>query len=365
MERALIEQKLKAACELGLALAAERSSIDSVYVAGSLTAGLGNPTSDADLFVLVDADAVSPAVTQYNIGGHRVDAEWFTLTEARAIVDEVIGFRLHREDLARLRKLATGLDFVARLNSSQSIVASPGLADLRNSVADSLHAVTRLAMNNAAIAVNGYLEDFVGAVADDDLETAAFAGQGLVAHAGKAVTAASGDLYYSTKWVYKQLSRIPLQGFPMQRFTDFQKGVWTAGGQRAAADLMFFAQSSLVASHLMGHAGVSLEHWPCWEANERPDGVWRNPAFSVLRVDEGVLLHRELNRQVVLKEHVAFVWALCNGRPVDAIAADVERLAEVIPTLKDLTESRVAGIVAALTSKDLVSTARHALFTVA
>ncbi|MFF9018216.1 nucleotidyltransferase domain-containing protein [Streptomyces sp. NPDC014870] len=351
---------MDAARRLGRALVeSSDSSVDSVYLAGSLTAGLGNPTSDADLFVLLSPGAQAGAddVTQYSVDGHRVDVERYALADVEAQVERIVTFELRRDGLTELHKLADPLDFVLRLLTSETVVASPALSRLQERVAASLANVRRTAINYAAIGVNGHLEDFLGAAAEGDLDTAAFAGQELVAHAGKAVTGASGDLYFSNKWVYKQLARTPVDGFPVEAFTSYQRGLWTAGGVEEAEALVRFVQTCVCVSQLLGGAGVPLGAWPSWTPEtSRTEGLWRHPAYNVLTSGDGVLLHWELHRQLLLKEPAAYVWALCDGRTQDDVIAGVRQLATHVPSLATLDAGRIGSLLASLREKSLVAT---------
>lgn len=270
----VVEEKLAAARKLGHALAVDGSSnIDSVYIGGSLTAGLGNATSDADLFVLLaPGSTITDEATQYSVDGHRVDVERYSVTEAEALVAILADFELRRDNLPALHKLSRTLDFVFRLNSSETVVGSERLTALRERVAGSLPAIRRTAVNHAAITLNGHLEDFLGAAAEGDLDTAAFTGQSLVGYAGKAVAAAAGELYFSTKWVYKQLARATVNGFPTDLFTYYQRGAWTAAGTAAAEELVLFVQTCVAVAQLLGKVGAPIGVWPGWRPG-RPTKV--------------------------------------------------------------------------------------------
>jgi Coenzyme PQQ synthesis protein D (PqqD) len=363
MGQSIIHQKMEAARTLGRSLAtdAERC-IDSVYIGGSLTAGLGNDTSDADLFVLLGpGSAVDDHVTQYLIDGHRVDVERFRLDEAQAMVQNIVTFEVERDKLTALHRLGDDLDFVLRLNSSETVIASEAHSRLRARVTESTASIRRTAIDYSAITINGYIEDFLGAATEGDLNTAAVAAQGLVAYAGKAVAAASNDLYFSHKWVYKQLTRTVVQGFPLELFTRFQCGTWTGGGLAEAEEILRFTQTCVVVSHLLARADVTLSVWPSWTTGSVSKGLWRNPAFNVLSSKGGILLHWELHRQVVLKETAAFVWALCDGRSMDDVVADAKALATHVPSLRTLGRERVESIVTALQGRGLVATEPYSL----
>ncbi|MCX4692827.1 PqqD family protein [Streptomyces sp. NBC_01408] len=358
MARSIIEEKMEAARKLARVLSdSNDGSIDSIYIAGSLTAGLGNPTSDADLFVLYAKEAaMGDDVSQYNVDGHRVDVERYTLAFVEEAVGAITSFRLQRDNLTDLHKLPSKLDFVCRLYTSETLLSSPALEGFKQRIVACIGDIRQVAVNYSAIAINGHLEDFLGASVDGDLETAALVGQDLTAYAGKAVAAASGDLYYSKKWVYKQLARNPVEGFPTDTFTDFQRGTWTGRGPEAAEELIFFVQTCIAVSQLLSRQGVPLDVWPAWTAPSVPaaDGLWRNPSYNVLGQSDGILLHWELRRQLMLRDPAAFVWALCDGRGTQAVVEAVARLAEHVPALKTMTAERVEKLLQSLRERDLV-----------
>ncbi|NEB74301.1 hypothetical protein G3I40_03475 [Streptomyces sp. SID14478] len=359
MGQSVIDEKLAAARELAKELA-DGEAVNSIYIAGSLTAGLGNPTSDADLFILTgEMQTPGDDVTQFNVSGHRVDVERYSLQDARDLVAAVVSFETRRDNLTSVHGLLKKLDFTVRLLNSETVVDSAELVALKQQIVDNLPTVQRAAINYAASTMNGHLEDFLGAVADEDFDTAAFVGHRLVGQAGKALAAAAGDLYVSEKWVYKQLLRNSIEEFPLEEFTAYQRGSWIEGGAAAADDLLFFVQTCMAASQLLGAARVPLNAWPArfGTHKEQDGGLWRHPSFNVFQVNDGVLLHWELHRQLVLRTPAAFVWALCDGRHREDIFEALQTLSEHIPELSGLTAERVDRIVAALTDRGLVNTA--------
>lgn len=358
METSIIQRKMESARQLAHALAADdvSGSIDSIYIAGSLTARLGNATSDADLFVLQNPGvAISDGMKQYNVDGNRVDVERYSVDYAERAADEVISFTVQRDNLTALHALPDKIDFIVRLHTSETVIGSPALDNIKRRVSGSILSVRRTCINYSAIVVYAFLEDFIGAVLDADFDTAALVGQELVVYAGKALTAALSDLYFTKKWVYKQLARNPIEGFPIDQFTDYQRGVWTSRGAAGAEALIFFAQTCVTASQLLSGWDVPVAAWPSWTANCQGDGLWRHPGYLVLRHPDGILLHWELRRQLLLKEHTAVVWALCDGRGPEEIMANVKLLSGHVPALRALTAERVAGILRSLQDRGLVS----------
>lgn len=330
--------------------------IDSIYIAGSLTAGLGNSASDADLFLLQSSGtAMATEMRQYVVDGSRVNVEWYHVDQVERLVDEVISFQTRRDELTALSALPGKIDFTVRLLMSEPVVSSAALDRIRQCVQAAAGSIKQTALNCLAAAVTAHLEDFIGACAEDDLATAAHIGQDLVACAGKALAIAVGDLYFGKKWVYKQLSRNPVAGFPMAEFTTYQRGGWQQRGRTGAEALAFFAQTCVAVSQLLGGHGVSPGAWPSWPSPAaRGSGLWRHPGYGVFREPDSILLNWGLHRQLALEEPAAIVWALCDGREQAAVVADVGLLAVHVDSLKPLTPRRIAMIIRALREHGVV-----------
>lgn len=355
MAGSAVEEKLAAARALGRALVLDAGDdIDSVYVGGSLTAGLGNATSDADLFVLTAADGDTD-VTQYVVEGHRIDVERYPTAQAEKMVADVVDFELRRENLAELHHLPGALDFVFRLASSETVVGSERLAALRERIDAARPAIRRTAVNYTVLTLSAHLEDFVGAAGEGDLDTAALVGQSLVALAGKAVVAAGGDLYLSNKWVYKQLARTAGDAFPLQLFQHYQRGGWTTDGPGAAEELIGFAQTCVVEAQVFGGVGVPVAAWPARPSNGDGERLWRDNGFIMLNTAQGFLLHWELGRQVLLKQLPAVLWALCDGRTENEIVSAVGHLGQTSSALGDIAESRIISVLGSLRAKGLIA----------
>ena len=195
---------------------------------------MGNATSDADLFVIGrPGTPADKPVTQYVVDGHRVDVEYVGYDDLARTIEYVTSFRLRRENVVELHGMYKSLDTVARLRSSETVIDSPRLSGLKARIDASETRIRRVTVNYFALAFLAQQEDFLGAAADGDFDTTAIVGQDLMAHAGKAVTTAAGDLYVSRKWLYKQLSRRNVTDFPVDTLRAFQHGSWIAGAARS------------------------------------------------------------------------------------------------------------------------------------
>ncbi|MER6769711.1 hypothetical protein ABT389_08120 [Streptomyces bacillaris] len=362
MSTPVVQQKIAAAEKVARALSERMGDgIDSAYIAGSITAGLGNATSDADVFVLYAADHLPAATTQqFTLDGHRVDVEWYSRDELDDALRTILDWQLRPDNISELWGFADRLDLLARFATSQPVLSSEHLGRAYAALEAGWPRLRQALINYWAIAVNSDLEDFHGACAEGDLGTATYVGQVLLTSATKAVTTAADDRYFGRKWVYKQVNRSLSAGYPTERFGYFQRGDWAREGVAGANDLLEFVQTSVTASQLMAGEGVSPAMWPTWQFGD--EGLFRDVSYNVLHAGDRVLLHKELHRQVTLKREVAFVWGLCQGVAPDTVVKRIEALSEVVPTLRTMTEQRTLSVIDALIKSGLLHEERSAAF---
>lgn len=345
-----IEAKLDAARVAAAAIGASGAA-DAVYVAGSLTAGLGNPTSDADVFVLVD-DTANHSTQQQVHNGERVDIEYYTVAELAQAVERVTQTAVDHSTLSALWSLADEFDLVFRLLTSQIVHTSPRLQGIVGELHDREAAARSNAVNYWVLAANSDREDFIGAVLDEDWPTAAYAGQVMMTSAGKALTSAAGDLYHGRKWVYKQLGRSLPPAFPTADFAYFQRGNWAEDGAAGAAAALLFAQTCSLVAQLHPHG--SLEGWRRWTVSASSRGYWRDPGYAVFGMGDRVLLHYELQRQLTLGPRTAAVWGLCMGLTAEQIIEEIQSSAWLSGLLGRVTAEDVERLLGDLADKGLI-----------
>jgi len=112
-------------CEASRLLALEKLAEDAedlcVFVSGSLVEGLGNSTSDIDLYVIGDRRPVGPAVIQkkntfciskHEYGERRVDVEFWSRTGASELASKLARIDVER-DLDAFE--CEAVDFIHRL----------------------------------------------------------------------------------------------------------------------------------------------------------------------------------------------------------------------------------------------------------
>ncbi|MEU6997299.1 hypothetical protein [Nonomuraea sp. NPDC046570] len=332
--------------------------LDAVYLAGSLTAGLGSPTSDVDVFAVTSGTGRT-AIRQAKVGAERLDIETYTGEWFDGALRKLAAWEATRSDLRSKRLSETELDVLIRLRQSEVVKDSPRLAAYRRLLAENEHKLRQMALSGWGIDANAQLSDFRGSFQDGDLETAALLGQYLVVCGGKAVAAAAGDLYHGRKWVYCQLRRSAGESFPYERFSYLQSGAWARDEPAAGAlELLSFTQTLMVAAQVLGWAEPQVTAWPFWSTGT--DGYRRNPDFNVIRLSNGVLLNNELRSQFVVQPHVALVWGLCNGRTEKEVVEAALELGRYVggDTQVALTAERVRQIIETLDARELVSQTR-------
>src|SRR6266536_381976 len=336
MGSAVMQRKLNDARTLALSLG-DQPAVLATYVSGSLTAGLGNTTSDADVFAVVGDEADLPASPpQYLAESGRIDVEYVRTGDLRA--------RFHyRLDAAPGPELA---ELAARLSGLQSRLRQALISHWSRVVSDAL-------------------EDLRGALLDDDPDTAVVVGQKLLLGAAKALAAGCGDYYVGAKWAFRQVRR-SAPGFPLDRLRLAQRGGWadTAAPAASAGDgAIRLAQAMLAAAELLGWDEPLADRWPWPEpANGREgreaaaDGpvLRRQTDCLPFRLDRGVLLNRELVRQHVVQTGIAAVWALCDG-PIGDVQARYAQLSEQVE-LSLPGAATVPDVVRALAARQLIDT---------
>lgn len=322
--------------------------LDSAYVAGSLTAGLGNATSDVDLFLLSESDSVADEPVQFEQNGERVDVEWMTLADVHRNLDRLDSFTLTPQSLGELWPFFPTLDWYARVLSSQEVIGSRSLLGIRERARAMEPAVTDLIMARWALGYSSSIEDFAGAEQERDYDTASYSGSALCVAAGKAYAASVGDLYLGHKWIYKQLRRsAPALDFDM--FAHYARGWWVPEGSHGARRLLWYGQTLLGAAALNRQLAEPLTDLP---TDFRDSGPRRVDDRVPVNLDSKILLHHETRGQVRISPKVALVWLWCTGR-AEAELVDEVRAAAGKSGI-DIAPAEVARVVERLIERGLV-----------
>lgn len=303
------------------------SGVNSAYLAGSHTAGLDTPTSDIDLYVLVDGRSVEVDVRQILVDGDRIDVETYGLEQATAYVDTVLTWAASADDLSALRRPDDEVDFVVRLLYCTPVKVSEDLRLLIDRLKKNEHVIRRLLVARWSLEAATLYEDFRGVVAQGEFVSAGIAGAAIFTAACKALCASDGDLYFGRKWVAKQLSRTSLPATPVRRLERYLLGVWAATGERPRREVTAFVdllQTTLSIAQLEGWRDDRPPlNWIPWAGA----GGLRHPLFLPIRLSDKVLLTNERQHQLLVSPGVAALWGIgpvttASGVPESVFAGD-------------------------------------------
>ncbi|WP_405943540.1 hypothetical protein OHA44_04100 [Streptomyces sp. NBC_00144] len=357
------------------------ATVGSSFIAGSVTAGLGNHTSDIDVYLV--GTGLAPARRQLVLDRSRFDVQELSVADLDAAVGRVAGAAFPGDGSTVVAQ--RDLDLAVRLWSGEVITDDGALAPLRDRLRAAPLPLRRALITHWLTAVHYELEDVAGLVANGDLDAGLMAARTALLLAGKAVAAACGDFYTGRKWVWHQLRRAAPSGFPYEgfrhllRYDPLADGTGAGGGSGTPAgglpSLAGFTQGCLSAVATLGWHGIPLEHWPCWPgASDRPGesdrsepgstapvgsqqvpGLLRRaPGFSPRAHSGGVVLALPALRRVRLNPDVALVWALCDGAPPSTVTGRAQKLREAHPAYAGLTPDRCAVIIERLVAARLV-----------
>lgn len=212
-----------------------------VFIGGAVTAGLGTPNSDIDIFI-VKPGQIQTSVRQDERDGQRVDVETISVDQLTSSLEAASPFRATREVMDTIADCTRGnLDRLVRFGLGE-VVADDGtlcwLADRFESVKADLD-LTIIARH--AVDSLNLVEDIVGALAVDDMESALLQSLALYTRAAEATLTRFGDRYIGAKWIWRRWQRtmVPL-GSPML--------LSAMPSQHTVESLVFASQELLVAA---------------------------------------------------------------------------------------------------------------------
>jgi hypothetical protein len=322
--------------ELSLRYARKRISSNEAiggWVGGSLTAGLGNPRSDVDVFLLHDG-AVDPPVEQVIDDGVRIDIEFRRMSDMERLLDDLAVLSDDpRDGLDKVPSLGR-LDDAARL--FYAIPADEGAgARLLSAVRQREDVLRRSRILRAASICSSKSEDVQGAVeAGDPRQQLEISGR-LLLEALEAYTAGCGQYYVGHKWGFAKLRATPhhealsdsLDGV----FHDVPLSAATAVSMRRVA----LAQQLLAAAFALGWEHPGAAGWAaCAGGSTSP--AWRpDPQWVPVRYGDTVLLEGlDKTIHVRLSATGLLLWSLAAALPApDACRA----LAVLAPSVSEST----------------------------
>lgn len=320
--------------------------VSSCFLAGSITARLGNHTSDVDVYLTGRGGPVSRR--QLSVDRTRFDVQRLPVEELGAAVDRVSGAAFPSEGGTVLAQ--RDLDLAVRLWTGEPVTDGGDLGALLDRLRAAELPLRRVVIAHWLTAVHYELEDVAGLAASADLDAALMSARTSLLLAGKAVAAAAGDLYNGRKWVWRQLRRSAPDRFPQEVFRRSLRYDPPGGGP--GAEPAAFTQTCLAVASTLGWHGVPLTRWPDWHGGTGP--LRRAPGFSPRPYDDGVVLALPALRRVRLTSDAALVWALCHGVSRDAVADRAGALRDSDPAYARLDATRCVRLVDQLIDSRLV-----------
>lgn len=327
--------------------------VHASFLAGSVTEGFGNLTSDIDVYLVgpeLAAERRQLGLGAIRVDVHRLPADWLA-----AMVEQVLGARLP-SDGSVLPVADRDLALAARLATAEVLTGADRLAPVRERIHRGRERLRRLLVFKWLSTAHADLEDLHGLRAGGEQDAATMVARSALVAAGKAVAAAGGELYAGQKWVWAQLRRTTPDGFPLADFEFLLRRDPLAAATPSLADLEDFTQTCLAAAATLGWQSSLARQgpvWPAWRGGSGP--LRRAPGFHPRAYDDAVVVTRPAARRVRLRADVALVWGLCNGVEEGDVVAGAAALRGSAPAYEDLSTDRCREVLARLVESRLVT----------
>ncbi|MFC4588747.1 nucleotidyltransferase domain-containing protein [Sphaerisporangium corydalis] len=308
-------------------------AVSAVYLAGSLLAGLGSPTSDVDVFVVRDGADETEVPEQLLIGGRRFDVETLLPGTLRTLVEDVTCFeRVTYGDMSPVHQSESRYDLAVRLLLSRPVLTGKEYEDAVALLRSREREFRRMLITKWAAECLAIHEDVRGAFEDDQRDDALFSAADLMRYAAQAYLAGCADLYVKHKWIPRKLRRSGGPRFPYGEFRRLLGG-WPEGREEQGgllAERVRFCQAMVVAALVDGWEDARAAEWRSWSASTGPgSGLLRSVEWMPLRLTDRIVLAQSMDKAFRISPQGLRLWGLCDGRD----KADV--IGEMMDHLKD------------------------------
>jgi len=333
---------------------ARREGVESVYLSGSLVAGLGTSLSDVDVFLIAENEG-SARPEQLMVDGQRIDVEVRTpadLDELVRMFSTVSGTRRSQDALF---KADQRFDDVVRLLYSESVQAGPAytaasaaLGGHRDRIRRAILAFRQLRCINAS-------EDAAGFLRDGEIDGALLVTHAMLLEAIELYLAGCGDLYLGPKWIWQKLARSGGGLVPQQRLRALLHHVPEDPRRQAefVRARLRAVQALMLAALVGGWDTPDAATWPHWGTDEAQ--VHRNHEWLPLRMDDGTFLIYIDERQLKASTDALTLWGACDGsRPMSAVAAEYAAAQGLAPDAEAKEAVDTADYLAAQVRKGLL-----------
>jgi hypothetical protein len=182
-------------------LARQDGDIRVAFVSGSLAAGLGHPLSDIDLYVVRDADPVSPSSVP--VDGHVVQVTSMSLADLDRTVRICSSYQITPSERWQQELDQRSLTLAVRFAISTVLHAGVELPDRQTR----RRVLRQVLVSRAGALIASWAEDVKGARELDDLGTELVTSRIALVCALEATLAAADDLYLGEKFLARRLLR--------------------------------------------------------------------------------------------------------------------------------------------------------------
>jgi hypothetical protein len=303
--------------------------VNAAYATGSRLAGLGTPTSDLDVILVVASDADKDAAVRDGAlkrrGRAPIDVDIVTLVEFADAVDSCADFRATWES-DRRRCLSRALPLLSKFTAGVHVVKpSAELTELSERVMVNLPALVQLAVVRAATLGYHTNEALFGLALDGDEVAVLRRSHDFLALGLDAWCTSRGSIYADGlyKWVWRRLSRLVRDGPELAALRALYVPETVTVPVPDVARRRVDVAQGLVAQALLGAFAthpLAVPVLPLWAAP--PGALWRSPRWMPTRTSYAWGLGEGL-RFLEVPVTAIMAWACASGRTSADLAAFV------------------------------------------
>lgn len=286
-----------------------RDDVDSVYLTGSLTAGLGTSRSDVDVFV-IGPDRERERPPQLMEDGQRIDLELRSIDYLRDLGVLFSGLEASREDQEQLFRADRQFDDAARLLYAQPVKNGPTFAAAHGTLRANRDRLRRSILAFRQLRCINAVEDVAGFLDDGDVDSAVAQSQLMLVEAAELFAVGCGDLYLGQKWVWQRLARSAGEGFPLERLKAAALGTAAEDAATVLARLRL-VQALMLAALVAGWDSPDAGSWSHWGTGSAQ--VHRSHLWLPMRFVDGCYLIDVCERQMSLQPDALRLWGACDG----------------------------------------------------